>query len=57
MRYTKDIVEDWLRHNDPGYGENKDYMNNDRFRWVRRKEIPSNPIKMDTLSVAGRCYF
>jgi len=38
-RYRNDISEDWLRDNDPEYSKNSIYMNNDRFRWVVRKEV------------------
>ena len=38
-RYKNDIGEDWLRDNDPEYSGNKEYMNNDRFRWVARREV------------------
>ena len=44
MRINRDITEDWLKRNDPDYGKNKEYLNNDRFRWVSRKEIPTNRL-------------
>jgi len=50
LRFNKDHVEDWLKENDPNYGENKDYWNNDRYRWVRRKEIPFPPHKVETIN-------
>jgi len=50
MRFEKDWVEDWLKVNDPDFGQNKDYWNNDRYRWVRRKEIPFSPHKVETIN-------
>ncbi len=53
MRINRDIVEEWLKRNDPDYGTNKRYLNNDRFRWVLRKEIPTDKLdKIDRRACA-----
>ncbi len=52
MRIKNDKAEDWLRENDPLYGKKKcPYLNNNRFRWVTRKEKPVGLLK-DVLEYA-----
>lgn len=38
-----DIGEDWLKENDPEYGNRAKayYLNSDRSDWVNRHELPS----------------
>ena len=44
MRF--DVVEKWLRDNDPQYGRSC-YLTLDRFNKVQRREIPVSPQIMD----------
>lgn len=41
MRIKPDIVEEWLKENDPEYGKRKYYMTNNRFLKVQRWEYPT----------------
>lgn len=52
MRIKPDIVEEWLKKNDPEYGTNKHYMNNDRFLKVQMWEYPTE--RMDK-KIKGAC--
>lgn len=46
MRIQEDIGENWLKNNDPFFGKKKSiYFNNNRFRWVQRKEKPVGLMK------------
>ena len=45
MRFKDDIVEDWLRENDPTYGTNEHYMNNDRFVYCQKRELPTDRLE------------
>jgi len=40
MRTKADVVEVWLKENDPDYSKNKHYFNNRRFRRIYEKEVP-----------------
>lgn len=51
MRKRRDIVEDWLRENDPDYSKNNRYLNNRRFRRVQEREKPVGLLK-DVLEYA-----
>jgi len=52
MRMKPDITEEWLKKNDPDYGKNNHYMNNDRFLKVLRWEKPTD--RMDKIK-RGAC--
>jgi hypothetical protein len=53
LRKNRDIVEDWLRENDPEYKKNKLYFNNRKFRNVLNKEKPVGLLK-DVFEVAEK---
>ena len=45
MRIKRDIVEEWLKQNDPEYKTGRCYLNNRRFRQVvEEREIPTNRL-------------
>ena len=47
MRIKVDIVEKWLKENDPDYSLNKHYLNNNRFLKIQRRERPVSNNIMD----------
>lgn len=50
MRIYRDIVEEWLKENDPEYSANKFYLNNNRFLKIQRWERPVSNNVMDKIN-------